>query len=512
MRTSRGWWLIAGIAAGALGLALSYAVAGLLHVRESPVVAVAEGVIRLTPGPVAEWAINAFGAADKTVLLVGIFLVLTALFAWIGRIARRRWWLAVLAYVALALVGWLAVAVKPGPVGTGLLPLGAGLLGWLVAMAVLAEWLRRWELVEASDEPATEPTHSRRWFFMSVGATAAVAVGGWVLGRFASSGRERVEETRRLLRLDGVTEPSVPQGVEVGVEGVRPWRTAAQDFYTIDTAIAPPTIEPQDWALRIHGMVDHELVLTYDDLISREITEDWITLNCVSNPVGGDLIGNAWWSGVRWAAILAEAGPQDGADAVLQKSADGWTCGTPLAALRDDRNALLAVAMNGSPLPVEHGFPVRSIVPGLYGYVSACKWVIDVEVSRFEDITAYWTDKGWAELGPVKMSSRIAVPGPGEDVKSGSLVVAGEAWAQHTGIAGVAVSLDGGAWTPADLARVPNDDTWVQWRVELDVPAGDHELRVRASDKQGEIQTGVVRDVLPDGATGWHTVSFSASD
>lgn len=512
MRTSRAWWLVAGVVAGALGLAVSYAAAGLLRVRESPVVAVAEGVIDLTPGPVADWAIDTFGAADKTVLLIGLFLVLTLVFALIGWVARRRWWLAVVGYLLLALVGWIAVVVKPGAAGTELVPLGAGLVAWLVAMAVLAEWLRRWELVEESDEAATEPTHSRRWFFASVGATAAVAAGGWVVGRFASSGWARVEETRRLLRLDGVTEPSIPHGVEVGVEGVRPWRTSAQDFYLIDTAIIKPTIEPQEWALRIHGMVDRELVLTYDDLISREITEDWITLNCVSNPVGGDLIGNAWWSGVRWAAILAEAGPQEGADAVLQKSEDGWTCGTPLAALMDDRNALLAVAMNGSPLPVEHGFPVRTIVPGLYGYVSACKWVIDVEVTRFDDITAYWTDKGWAEQGPVKMSSRIAVPAPGEEVTAGAVVVAGEAWAQHTGIAGVAVSLDGGAWTPAQLARVPNDDTWVQWRVEMQVPAGDHELRVRAIDKEGETQTGVVRDVLPDGATGWHTVGFSAAD
>ncbi|HEY1117633.1 MAG TPA: molybdopterin-dependent oxidoreductase, partial [Acidimicrobiales bacterium] len=242
----------------------------------------------------------------------------------------------------------------------------------------------------------------------------------------------------------------------------------------------------------------------------REITEDWITLNCVSNEVGGDLIGNAWWSGVRLAAILAEAGPQEGADAVLQTSQDGWTCGTPLDALMDERNAMLAVAMNGEPLPIEHGFPVRTIVPGLYGYVSATKWVIDMEVTRFEDITAYWTDKGWAERGPVKIASKIEVPGGGAEVPAGEVVVAGVAWLQHTGISAVEVQVDGDRWQRAELAATPNTDTWVQWRTVVDLDAGKHQLRVRAVDTDGNVQTGAVADVVPDGATGWHTITVKA--
>ena len=205
------------------------------------------------------------------------------------------------------------------------------------------------------------------------------------VGRVVGTGRRHVEETRRLLRLSGVTEPKIPQGARIGLEGIGPWQTPNDDFYLIHTAIVVPTIEPRDWRLRIHGMVDHELELTYDDLLARRRTEAWITLNCVSNEVGGDLIGNAWWSGVRVADLLRLAGVQDGADAVLQTSEDGWTCGTPLSALTDDRNAMLAVAMNGEPLPIDHGFPVRTIVPGLYGYVSACKWVVDMEVTRFAD-------------------------------------------------------------------------------------------------------------------------------
>jgi DMSO/TMAO reductase YedYZ molybdopterin-dependent catalytic subunit len=257
-------------------------------------------------------------------------------------------------------------------------------------------------------------------------------------------------------------------------------------------------------------MVEREIVISYNELVAREITEDWITLGCVSNTVGGGLVGNAWWSGVRLAGLLAEAGPKAGANAVLQTSDDGWTCGTPLAALVDERNAMLAVAMNGQPLPIEHGFPVRTIVPGFYGYVSACKWVVDMEVTRFDKIDAFWTRKGWSEQGPVKMASRIDTPDGGAQVDAGAHVFAGNAWSQHTGIAKVEVQLDGGRWQAAELGTAPNDDTWVQWRITLDLEPGDHEVRVRATDKDGDSQTGVERDVLPDGATGWHTITISA--
>ena len=331
-------------------------------------------------------------------------------------------------------------------------------------------------------------------------------------GRLVGTGRRHVEETRRLIRLPGVSAPIVPARVQVDVPGVSPWMTAADEFYRIHTAIVVPTIEPKDWRLRIHGMVEREIELTYEDLLARRFTEDWITLNCVSNPVGGPLIGNAWWSGVRLADLLAEAGVRGDADAVLQTSDDGWTCGTPLAALTDDRQAMLAVAMNGEPLPIDHGFPVRTIVPGLYGYVSACKWVVEMEVTRFDKIEAYWTGKGWAEQAPVKLSSRIDVPRSGADVTAGDVRVGGVAWAQHTGIAGVEVALDGGAWQPGEIGGSPSDDTWVQWSATVSVAPGEHVLRVRATDKDGLVQTGVERDVLPDGATGWHAIDFNAEE
>jgi Oxidoreductase molybdopterin binding domain len=245
--------------------------------------------------------------------------------------------------------------------------------------------------------------------------------------------------------------------------------------------------------------------------MARELTEAWVTLNCVSNAVGGSLIGNAWWSGVRTADLLKEAGVLPGADAVLQTSDDGWTCGTPVAALTDDRNAMLAVAMNGQALPIEHGFPVRTLVPGLYGFVSACKWVVDWEVTSFSEFSAFWTSRGWSEQAPVKIASRIDVPDNGTEVHGGSVRAGGMAWHQHTGISGVQVSLDGGAWQPAEIGDADLVDSWVQWTATLDVDEGDHVLRVRAIGADGEVQTGVEADVVPDGATGWHSVEFSAT-
>ncbi len=511
MRSSRVWWSVAGLLSGAAGMAISHAVAALLHVRNSPLVAVAEGVTALTPGNVAHWAIDTFGTSDKDVLITGILVLLALVFMMLGQWARRRWWAAVAGYAVLAAIAGVAVSAKPNTSLTDWAPIVAGLVCWLLALALLSEWLRRWELADAAEAGGIEPAHTRRTFFLVAGATAGVAVAGGLVGRIASTARRRAEQSRRLLRIEGVTAPAVPDGASLDIEGVSPWRTPNDDFYLIDTAVIKPTIAPADWELRIHGMVDREVRLTYADLVRREITEDWITLNCVSNEVGGDLIGNAWWSGVRLAGILAEAGPQEGANAVLQTSQDGWTCGTPLGALMDERNAMLAVAMNGEPLPIEHGFPVRTVVPGLYGYVSATKWVIDMEVTRFEDITAYWTDKGWSERGPVKIASTVEVPAHGSTVPAGEVVVAGVAWLQHTGISAVEVQVDGGRWQRARLALAPNIDTWVQWRIVVDLAVGEHQLRVRAVDADGNTQTGAVAAVVPDGATGWHTIAVTAS-
>ena len=483
----------------------SYAAAMVLTIREAPFVAIAELVVRATPGPVVQFALKFFGAYNKS-LLLGVMTVLSlALFFFVGVWARKRWWVPVVVYSLLAALAAVAILLSADWATVDLLPVAVGYVTWLVVLSLLTEPLRR----EAHDAAYAK---GRREFVIRALAIGAAATVVGVGGRLVGSGRRHVEETRRLLRLD-VRAPRVPAGSRLDVvEAVTPWQTPLDDFYQIHTAIVVPAIEPADWSLRIHGMVERELVLTYQDLLDRSFTDAWVTICCVSNPVGGPLVGNAWWSGVRLAELLAEAGVVEGADAVLQTSEDGWNCATPLEALTDDRDAMLAVAMNGSPLPIEHGFPVRTIVPGLYGYVSATKWVVDMEVTRFADVSAYWTERGWGEKGPIKTASRIDVPRSGATVPSGTVQVGGVAWHQHTGISAVEVSVDGGAWTPMELGRVPSADTWVQWSGSVEVGPGDHLLRVRATDADGVVQTPVERDVLPDGATGHDVVDFTAAD
>ena len=511
MRSPRHAWWIAGVVAGAAGLATSYFAAMVLGIRSSPVVAVAEVVIKHTPGALAERAIQALGHKDKPVLVTVILVLLAVLFAVVGRLARRAWWQALLLLAVIGAIGAYAASQQHNAGPQEYLPILVGFVTWLICLSILADNLRASERRDALEAaPAAGTTAKRRGFLVGAGVMLAASIGVGVLGRVLGAGRRKVEEARALLRLPGVTEPVPPDGVSVGLKGIAPWESDAAGFYQVHTAIVPPAIEPKSWRLRIHGMVDKELTLTYDDLMARQVTEAWVTLNCVSNPVGGPLIGNAWWSGVRLADLLAEVGVSGDADAVLQTSDDGWTCGTPLAALTDGRDAMLTVAMNGEPLPIEHGFPVRTLVPGLYGYVSACKWVVDMEVTRFDKISAYWTERGWAELGPVKMSSRIDVPRRGDEVGAGETRVGGVAWSQHTGISAVEVSLDGGAWESAELGNAETIDSWAQWSTTLTVEKGDHTLRVRATDDDGLVQTGAVADVLPDGATGWHEVHFSA--
>ncbi len=504
--SSRLPWALAGVVTGVAGLATSYAVAMMLTIRESPVVAVAELVIRLTPGPVAEKAIGAVGQLDKPLLVTGIVVFLLAMFALAGLMARTSWVRPQLVWLGLAAVGVVAVLLQRGAGAVDVLPVLVGLLTWVSLLPALTAPLRM-----GIEHPELE-SRERRVFLMVAVVLGIAAIGVGAAGRVVGAGRRHVVESRRLLRLDEVTVPHPPPAATIGVRDVSPWQTPNDDFYLIHTAISVPAVEPKDWRLRIHGMVDRELVLTYDDLIARGLTEAWVTLNCVSNEVGGGLVGNAWWSGVRIADLLEEVGVSGDADCVLQTSEDGWNCATPLTALTDDRDAMLAVAMNGRPLPIEHGFPVRSIVPGLYGYVSATKWVVDFEVTRFGDVAAFWTQRGWSEQGPVKIASRIDVPRSGDDVDPGTLEVGGLAWKQHTGISGVEIALDGGAWERVRLADVPSEDTWVQWAGTLDVTPGDHTLRVRAIGRDGDVQTGAIADVVPDGATGWHTVEFSVRD
>ena len=519
---SRKPFALAGLVAGLAGIAVSHAVTMLLTLRATPLLAVAEAVIEYTPGSIAEALIQLVGRYDKPLLVAGVTLVVLGLSALAGVLARRRPALGQLVFVAMGAAGFVAMWTRPGSSVYDVLPVVAGTITWLVVLSFLVDFLVDHPApADQNPAPADQPqadqhpadhapaNPTRRGFLIRAGAVAGGALVIGVLGQFAGQARRNVETARRLLRLP-VSRGFVRPGATLEVEGLEPWRTSNPDFYRIDTALVVPTVDPSEWRLRIHGMVEKEVVVSYRDLLDRELTEAWVTLCCVSNEVGGDLIGNAWWSGVRIADLLAEAGIAPDADAVLQTSADDWTCGTPLTALTDGRNAMLAIAMNGEPLPVEHGFPVRMVVPGLYGYVSATKWLVDLEVTRFDRISAYWTERGWSERGPVRTQSRIDVPRNGAEVAAGMRKIGGVAWALQTGLEKVEYRLDGNDWKEATLGRVPNLDTWVQWAALVDVPPGPHTLAVRATDLSGYTQTSVRRGVVPDGATGWHTIEFTA--
>ena len=502
---------LAGVLAGTAGLAVSLAVTSLLRLRLTPANAVAEAVIEVTPGKVALELIHLFGRWDKPLLLAGVLVGLIVLSAVAGLLTARSRWLGPGLFLAMAVAAAAAALTRPGAASADVVPIVAGFVTWVGVLSFLTGPLPassdRGSAMAHSQSDEAGGTGGRRAVLVRAGAVAlgslVVGIGGSLLGRK----RREVEAARARLDLP-VSRGSVPTGAQL--DGLHPWRVPNSEFYRIDTAVVVQAVDVDEWRLRIHGMVEQELTLSYQDLLDRRLTEAWVTLCCVSNPVGGDLVGNAWWSGVRVADLLAEARPLEGADAVLQRSEDGWSCGTPLGALTDDRDALLAVAMNGEPLPLEHGFPVRMVVPGLYGYVSATKWVVDLEVSRFDRIDAFWTQRGWAEQGPVRTQSRIDVPRGNHRVMAGEVRVGGVAWAQHTGIEKVEVRLDGGPWTEVELGRVPSTDTWVQWAGTVEAEAGVHTLAVRATDASGYEQTGVLRDVVPDGATGWHTVEFTA--
>lgn len=354
---------------------------------------------------------------------------------------------------------------------------------------------------------APERRQVLRGLLVAGGLAAVTGIGGRVLG----ARRSDVSGERAAVQLPEPSAPAEPvaPGVDLRVPGLTPYLTANDDFYRIDTALIVPQVSKDGWSLRIHGMVDREIRLTWADLALRAVEEHLVTLACVSNPVGGDLIGNARWLGYRVDQLLAEAGPHPDADMVLSHSADGWTAGTPLAVLTDGRDALLAVGMNGEPLPVRHGYPARLVVPGLYGYVSATKWVTELEVTRFDRATAYWTRRGWSALGPIKTGIRIDTPRARGRLQPGRIPIAGVAWAQHRGIRAVEVQVDNGPWQQARLSEEQSIDTWRQWVFDWDATSGPHTLRARATDGAGETQTAERRDVIPDGATGYPSVTVS---
>ncbi|MEX5297619.1 molybdopterin-dependent oxidoreductase [Kocuria sp. CPCC 205292] len=500
-----GPWILAGVAATALAVGLAELLAWVTGPVGAPLTAVGGVIVDGVPAPVKDAAIALFGTADKLVLLLVMAAGLVAAGAGIGAAQRANPPMGTVLLGVLGLLGLLAVLTRAGPAVADTVPVVVGTAAGALFLTVLTR--------RTGPSPRSGAELDRRGFVRASAAAAVLGAAAGVAGRWASSAAARVPAAREMLRIPppAVRDP-IPAGADLGIEGVQPWLTPADDFYRIDTALSVPRIDVADWRLRIHGMVDRELELSFEDLVARPLAEHVVTLACVSNTVGGDLVGNAVWTGVPIRELLAEAGVQADADMVLSTSEDGFTAGTPLDALLDPgRDSLLAVTMNGEPLPFEHGYPVRMVVAGLYGYVSATKWLVDLEVTRFDRDEGYWTPRGWSALGPIKTASRIEVPRAGGRVDAGEVVLAGTAWAQDTGIAAVQVSVDGGPWQEADLGEVPSDDTWRQWVLRTELPGGRHTARVRAVDRDGTVQTAEQAPPAPDGASGWHERTFTVA-
>lgn len=526
------WAAAAGIVAIGAGVAGGELIAGFLSPSLTPMTAVGGAVIDAVPPAVKDWAIAVFGTADKLALLIGMMAIIAALAAVAGVVERRRRFAGVWLIGIFGVVGFLAVLSRAQFSEQALAgPLVAAVLG-VVLLRRFIRKLRDWEAAErisggvpaaprleepaaqeraAHEPPVREDSRSqpaRRRFLQGLGWGGAFAAGGGVLGAILSGAVVGVNDVRRKLILPPPRSaaPPIPAGAEVAVDGVGPLVTPNADFYRIDTALRVPALDADAWTLKVTGMVEREVQLDFAELLAKPLIERHVTIACVSNEVGGDLIGNALWLGWPVRELLLMAGVKSGADMVLSRSADGWTAGTPLEALTDSRDSLLAVGMNGEPLPLEHGFPVRMIVPGLYGYVSATKWLTELKVTRFADDVGYWTPRGWSERGPIKMSSRIDVPTTDRVVKAGSTIFAGVAWAQHTGISKVELRVNRGEWQEAKLAPGISRDTWYQWQLALEFTPGQYEVQVRATDLDGGVQVEERRPVAPDGATGYHTV------
>ncbi|MBD8042915.1 molybdopterin-dependent oxidoreductase [Arthrobacter sp. Sa2BUA2] len=501
------WAAAAGLVAAGIAVAAGELAAAVLSPSLSPLTAVGAVVVDAVPAPVKEWAIAVFGTGDKLALLAGMILVIAVIGAACGLLETKSspWGSAVIAAFGAAGVAAALSRAQFSPLAL-LPPVIAGAAGVLILRALAAR-IRGYQTA-----PAAESGARRREVLVGVGGGAAVAAVAGGLAGISRSSQVAVEDLRAGVQLPAAVQPAleVPAGADLGVPGVDPLITPNTDFYRIDTALRVPLVDPRTWRLRVTGMVEKEIEISYADLLAKPLQESWVTLACVSNEVGGSLIGNARWLGWPVRNLLAAAGVREGADTVLSTSEDGWTATTPLEALTDARDALLAVGMNGEPLPPEHGFPVRLVVPGLYGYVSATKWVTELKVSRFADEAAYWTDRGWSERGPIKLSSRIDTPARNAAVPAGTLTVAGVAWAQHTGISGVQVKVDDGGWQDASLAAGISADTWRQYSAQVELTPGEHTINVRAADANGSLQDETMRPVVPDGATGLHSIKVTA--
>lgn len=490
---------IAGIVSAGVILGIAELLSAAIGTNSSPLYAVGSVVVDHTPDNVREWVIQTFGTNDKAVLfiLMGVVCGIVAVIA--GLAERRSRPGGTTLFALFGVVAAAAAVTRTGASWTYAIP---AIVGVLCGIGVLRALTRRIENTEPNAE-------GRREFLGIVAGAGALALITGVAGRVLGDKASDVSGNRAAVKLPAPADPAppIPAGADLRVPGLSSFVTPNSTFYRIDTALYVPEVSSDDWSLRIHGMVDREIRVNFADLAKRRPVERVVTLTCVSNPLGGDLIGNATWLGYPIKDFLDEAGVHPDADMVMSRSVDNFTAGTPIEALTDGRDALLAIGMNGEPLPVEHGYPARLVVPGLYGYVSATKWVTDIEVTRFDRAQAYWTKRGWSAKGPIKTGTRIDTPGSSANLASGSIPIAGVCWAQHRGIRGVEVQVDNADWQPARLSKEYSNDTWRQWILDWNATPGPHVIRARSTDGTGQLQTSEQMDVVPDGATGWPEIS-----
>ena len=493
-----------GVLSTVVGLAAAHLVAAVTVPAASPVLAVGSTVIDLTPTPLKEFAIRQFGSADKLVLVGSVTVVVLLLAAVAGIVAARRETPGLLIIVGLAGIAGVLAVLRPGAGPFDMVPA-------LVAAAIGATslwWLTRLDgRASAASSPGVDGP-SRRGVVLAAGGLAAAAVAMGALGRWVTS--YRLGGTDIALPTATDPAPSFAKGLEEMYDGISPLRTPNADFYRVDTRLTVPNVDVDSWTLTIDGDVEKEVTLTFDDLAAMNTVERDITLTCVSNEVGGPYIGSARWLGVPLADVLAKAGiDATKADQILSTDVDGMTISTPLDVVLDGRDALIAIGMNGEPLPREHGFPARMVVPGLYGFVSATKWITTMTLTTYDAEQAYWTDRDWAIDAPIKLSSRIDTPKPLSDSKAGKVIIGGIAWAQHVGIDTVEVRVDGEGWQQATLGPQVSDDYWRQWYFEWDAKPGQHFIACRATNKDGDVQTDVRARPFPEGSSGLQEISVN---
>lgn len=504
--------MLGGVAAAAVSLGVAQVVAIPFPPHAEPRNAVGAAVVDLTPGPVKEFVIQALGSLDKLFLAVVVLVVIAVIAALAATYETRARPIGSAIFGVAGLLACVAVLSRPGASPLDVIPTVVGTAAGMAVLRMLA--LRRWT-APADDQPDTRDEFGvtrRTWLTTAglLGFGVASGLMGVVIDRLTSS--VAAERDTSVIPPPRVPAPPIPPGAQPKNVALPSFITDAGDFYRVDTALTVPQLSRDEWRLRIHGMVDREITYSFADLDRFEVIEKAITLTCVSNPVGGNLISTGMWTGYRVADLLRAAGVHPDADMVLSTAVDGFTVGTPAEALAVGGDALLAVGLNGQPLPVEHGYPARLVVAGLYGYVSATKWVTDLELTRFDRAEAYWTRQGWAPRGPIKTESRIDVPKNGQTVPVGPTTFGGVAWAQNRGVRAIEVRIDDGPWQSAQLGDAYSNQTWRLWSFDWQAAVpGRHTITVRATDNTGTVQTSDQAPTVPDGATGWHSVNFTVT-